>query len=64
MLESLLLLHHEHDVPQVNSLRPRPDRECRGAHHRVASPCLAKLPLLGSADCLQSSPVGFLVPEI
>ena len=60
VFEPLLLLHHEHHVPQVDPLGPGPHRQRRGTHQVVH---VTELPLLRSSDGLQGSFIGLLVSE-
>ena len=61
VFEPLLLLHHEHHVPEVHPLGPRPHRQRRGTHQVVH---VTELPLFRSSDGLQGSFIGLLVSEI
>ena len=61
MFEPLLLLHHEHHVPQMHPLGPRPHRQRRGTHQVVH---VTELPLFRSSNRLQGSFIGLLVSEI
>ena len=61
VFEPLLLLHHEHHVPEVHPLGPRPHRQRRGTHQVVH---VTELPLFRSSNRLQGSFIGLLVSEI
>ena len=61
VFEPLLLFHHEHHVPQVHPLGPRPHRQRRGTHQVVH---VTELPLFRSSNRLQGSFIGLLVSEI
>ena len=61
VFEPLLLLHHEHHVPEVDPLGPRPHRQRRGTHQVVH---VTELPLFRSSNRLQGSFIGLLVSEI
>ena len=61
VFEPLLLLHHEHHVPKVHPLGPRPHRQRRGTHQVVH---VTELPLFRSSNRLQGSFIGLLVSEI
>ena len=58
VFEPLLLLHHEHHVPQMHPLGPGPHWQRRGTHQVVH---VTELPLFRSSNRLQGSFIGLLV---